>query len=305
MIKIIILVSILSGLFAACGSSPTKQGSGDDGGYSPVASATAGSSAKSFNLDEDSSLNTSTKAAPTSAQSAKVVAPVASVSPAAPLSQGVLIDVIKSQNDEQIFHVAGQLLTQNPNNVKAMNAMAMYYFKKGKVDTARYLLNKAIATDPNAGEAYSNMGLIYLANNERLEAIKAFHKALDINANDSVAAANAGSIYVAEKDYNKAVLVLAVAYNGGVRDVKTLNNYAIALTAVGKFDEASSIYQAAMKDQNNNRELLLNYAILLIDHMNKYKEGMDALNRLRFVGPPSESRNRMSALETKAKAGLK
>jgi Flp pilus assembly protein TadD len=149
------------------------------------------------------------------------------------------------------------------------------------------------------------MGLIYLSNNERREAIKAFRKALDINGNDSVAAANAGSIYAAEKDYNKAAMVLSVAYNGGVRDAKTLNNYAVSLTAVGKFDEASSIYQAAMKDQNNNRELLLNYAILLIDHMNKYKEGMDVLNRLKFVGPPSESRNRIIALENKVKAGVK
>ena len=60
-----------------------------------------------------------------------------------------------------------------------------------------------------------------------------------------------------------------------------------------------------MKEQNNNREILLNYAILLIDHLNKFKEGVDVLSRLKFVGPPSESRNRIIALENKAKAGLK
>lgn len=302
MMKKIVLTLAIGGLLTACGSSPKH---GDDGGYSPVASSGSGSSG-SFDMgDEGGATAAPAKASQGFAQSAKAAPPTTAAQAAAPISQGALVDAIKSQNDEQIFRISGQLLTQNPNDVKAINAMAMYYFKKGKIDASKYLLNKAIAVNANAGEAYSNMGLIHLANNEPREAIKAFRKALDINSNDSIAAANAGSIYVAEKDYNKAVSVLSVAYNGGVRDAKTMNNYGVALTAVGKFDEANSIYQAAMKEQNNNRELLLNYAILLIDHMNKYKEGMDALNRLKFVGPPSESRNRIIALENKAKAGLK
>lgn len=305
MMKKIVLTLAISGLLAACGSSP-KQKDGGEEGYSPVASGSGGSgSSGSFDMGDDGGAATApAKASQNFAQSAKA-APPTTAAQGQTVSQGALVDAIKSQNDEQIFRVAGQLLTQNPNDVKAINAMAMYYFKKGKIDATKYLLNKAIAANPNAGEAYSNMGLVHLANNEPREAIMAFRKALDINSNDSIAAANAGSIYVAEKDYNKAASVLSVAYNGGVRDAKTMNNYAVSLTAVGKFDEASSIYQAAMKEQNNNRELLLNYAILLIDHMNKYKEGMDALNRLKFVGPPSESRNRIIALENKAKAGLK
>jgi Flp pilus assembly protein TadD len=304
MMKKIVLTLAIGGLLTACGSSPKQNG--DESGYSPVASSNSGSgSSGSFDLgDEGGATATPAKASQSFAQSANK-APPTTAAQGPTVSQGALVDAIKSQNDEQIFRVSGQLLTQNPNDIKAMNAMAMYYFKKGKIDATKYLLNKAIAANPNAGEAYNNMGLVHLANNEPRDAIKAFRKALDINSNDSIAAANAGSIYVAEKDYNKAASVLSVAYNGGVRDIKTMNNYAVALTAVGKFDEAASIYQAAMKEQNNNREILLNYAILLIDHMNKYKEGMDALNRLKFVGPPSESRNRIIALENKAKAGLK
>lgn len=298
MMKKIVYASILSGLLAACGSSPKQ---GGEEGYSPVASSPSGGS---FDMGDESG-GASSKASSSFAQSANKAPPMTAAQAATPISQGALVDAIKSQNDEQIFRVASQLLTQSPNDVKAMNAMAMYYFKKGRIDASRYLLNKAITINPNMSEAYSNIGLIHMANDERREAIKAFRKALDLNSNDGIAAANAGAIYVTERDYNKAASVLYVAYNGGVRDAKTLNNYAVALTAVGKFDDARSIYQTAMKEQNNNRELLLNYAILLIDHMNKHKEGMDVLNRLKFVGPPSESRNRIIALENKAKAGLK
>lgn len=286
----------VSALLTACG---TSSKSGDEGGYSPVANAPGGS----FDMGEDGSPRNSGSQA--FVQSGKSTPPTTAAQSVTKVGQGALVDAVKNQNDEQIFRVSTQLLTQNPNDGKALNAMAMYYFKKGKIDAAKYLLSKAIAANPNASEAYGNMGLVHLANNERHEAIQAFRKALNINSNDGIAGANAGSIYVQEKDYNKAVTVLRIAYNGGIRDAKTLNNYGVALTAVGKFDEAYPVYQAAMKEQNNNRELLLNYAILLIDHMNKYKEGMDVLNRLKFVGPPSESRNRIIALENKAKAGLK
>jgi tetratricopeptide (TPR) repeat protein len=284
-------------LLTGCGSDPKSgaAGAGDEG-YSPTTGGEL-----SFDLPGENK-NAPGKAAASPAKSAPVTTTAQAI---VPTSQSTLVDAIKSQNDEQIYRVSGQLLTQNSTDVKALNAMAMYYFKKGKIPAAKYLLNKAAAANPNVGEVYGNIGLVHLANDEPREAIKAFGKALALNPKDGIAAANAGSIYVMEKDYNKAVTVLSVAYNQGIKDPKTLNNYAVALTAVGKFDDASAIYSAAIKEQNNNRELLLNHAILLIDHMNKNKEGIEVLNRLKFIGPPSESRNRIIALENKAKAGVK
>jgi Flp pilus assembly protein TadD len=295
MTKKLILASLLMGLLTACGTAPKGNSSGNGAAagtdeYSPTTSSTESQASAGF-------ANSAGANKPTAGASASQAGTA--------VSQGTLVDAIKAQNDEQIFKVAGQMLTQNPNDVRALNAMAMYYFKKGKVDAAKFLLNKAVVANPNAGEVYNNLGLIYLSNNERREAIKSFRKALDINGNDGIAAANAGSIYAMEKDYGKAATALAVAYNHGVRDAKTMNNYATSLTAVQRFDEAAGVYQAAMKEQNNNREILLNYAILLIDHMNKYKEGVDVLNRLKFIGPTTESRNRIIALENKAKAGVK
>lgn len=298
MMKKFITASILLVLLGACETAPKSSApAAEDAGYSPTTSAV-----------HEGSGSTESNAAAGFAQSANAGKPAATASASqagTAASQGTLVDAIKSQNDEQIARIAGQLLTQNPNDVRALNAMAMYYFKKGKVDAAKFLLNKAIVANPNVGEIHNNMGLIYLSNNERREAIKSFRKALDINGNDGIAAANAGSIYVVERDYVKAASALSVAYNHGVRDAKTMNNYAAALTAVQRFDEAAGVYQSAMKEQNNNRELLLNYAILLIDHQNKYKEGVEVLNRLKFIGPSAESRNRIIALENKAKAGVK
>ncbi|MNJ92505.1 lipoprotein NlpI [compost metagenome] len=223
-----------------------------------------------------------------------------------PASQyAALNEAIKSQSDDRIYSTSTQILAQSPNDVKALNALAMYQYKKGRFDLAKYLLSKAISASPRMSELYSNMGIVQLALSENREAVKSFRKALEINNDDAVAAANLGSIYVLEKDYTKAQVVLETAYKRGVRDPRVLNNYAIALTAGKKYDKAADLYKTILKEQNNNREVLFNYAVLLVDHMGKYQDGLDVINRLKFVGGPGDTRNRIIALENKAKTGLK
>ena len=228
----------------------------------------------------------------------------------APLARGEdpwaeLNAAIKSQNEESIRAAAEKIVTRVPNDDRALNALAMVHYRKGQFDHAIYLLDRAIGAHPKKAELYSNVGLVQLAKNERNDAVKSFRKAVELNADDGVSNANLGAIYVAEKDYHKAAVVLETAYKRGPRDPKTLNNYGISLAATGKGDKAKSVYEEALKDSSNNREVMLNYAILLVDHLGQTKEGLDVINRLKFLGPGSESRERLSILENKAKAGVK
>lgn len=216
-----------------------------------------------------------------------------------------LTEAVRAQNDDGISQATTEILTQNPKDVRALNALAMVYYKRGRYEAAEYLINKGMAIDSNRAELYSNLGLIRMAQGEKREAIKAFRKGLELNNNDAVIGANLGSIYVKEKDYSKAELALEIPVRKGTKDMKTLNNYAIALTGTGKHDKALSIYESLMKDNPGQRDIMLNYSILLIEHKQKYREGIDILNRLKFVGAPPEARNLIKDLESKAKAGLK
>ncbi|KYG61348.1 adventurous gliding motility protein T, partial [Bdellovibrio bacteriovorus] len=231
--------------------------------------------------------------------------PVRPQVPTTPSQYAALNEAIKSQSDEKIYQAATQILTQSPNDAKALNALAMYHYKRGRYDLCRYLLSKAISSSPKMAELHSNLGIVQLAQGERRDAIKSFRKALDINNDEAVAAANLGAIYVQEKDYGKAQVVLETAYKRGVRDPRVLNNYAIALSAHRKYDKAADLYAQILKDNGNNKEALYNYATLLVENMGKYQEGLDVINRLKFVGGPSDTRNKIIALENKAKAGLK
>lgn len=218
---------------------------------------------------------------------------------------GELNAAIKAQSDERILASAHEILKHRSNDVRALNALGAVAYKKGRFDLAAYFLDKASQKAPNQSDIYNNLGLVELARKQQLGAIKNFRRAIELNPNNGAAAANLGSIYVAEKDYNKAATVLEIAYRQGPRDVKILSNYGVALAGTKKYDQAQQVYEEAAKLNPNNREVLLNQAILLVENLDRPKDGMDLINRLKFLGPPSESRDRLSSLEIKAKAGLK
>ena len=216
-----------------------------------------------------------------------------------------LSEAYKGQNEEGIIRAASQVLSQNPNDLKALNAIGLAHYRKGRFLAARYFLGRAQTANSKSSEVMNNLGLVSLALEEPHEAMRYFKKALDLNSNDGVAAANLGSIYVHEGDYIKAQIALELAVKKGMRETKTLNNYGIALTANGKFDQAKKAYEEALKMTSNSQETLFNYAVLLIDHLKQNSDGLDQLNRLKFLGPAPEVRNKMNALENKAKAGIK
>lgn len=248
--------------------------------------------------------------APAAPAPAPTPAPVAKpqpapAAPAAPKETDELGAALKSGDDAQIQKAAQTYLMQVPNDVRSLNSLAMVQYKKGRFDFASYLLGRAIAADAQRSELYSNMGLVELAKHNRRAAVKNFRRAIELDANDTVAAANLGAIYVQEKDYIKAAVVLEMAAKKGSKDLKVLNNYGVALAHSGHPEQAYDLYQAALKDQPHQKEVLLNASIVLIDQLNKPKEGLDLLNRLKFLGVPPEAKTRIIALENKAKAGVK
>ncbi|MBX3035266.1 MAG: tetratricopeptide repeat protein [Bdellovibrionaceae bacterium] len=281
--KKIFLIFALTGFLAACSTSPKEAEESTamaDASHDAWESAPAGSKASSG---------------------------PSRVEPAQPLSSNPYADLnaaIKSQSEERIRSVAHQILRQVKDDPKALNALGMSAYRSGKLDLAAYFLGKAQQKSPNEGEIASNLGLVELARGEKTAAIKSFRRALELKSEDGLAAANLGALYVEAKDYSKAATVLSMSYRQGVRDAKNLNNYGIALVATGQYDKALSTYDEALRQSSSNRDVLYNKAILLIENMGRMQDGLDLVNRVKFMGSPSESRDKLSHLENKAKAGL-
>lgn len=212
----------------------------------------------------------------------------------------VLNQYIKNQDEDNILKEGSSLLMKNPNDIKAINAMAMAYYKRGQYALSKSLLLRALKVEASSYEVHSNLGVVQLALGDKNEALKSFKKSIELNPNDYVSASNAGSLYVVEQDFNKAAVALEIAYSKGYRNSKVLSNYAISLVATGKYEKADKIYREALKENSNNKEVLFNHAILLIQFLKKNEEGLEIVKKLKFLGVPDEGRKRLQELQTLA-----
>lgn len=290
MIKFFILV-IISGLVFSC-SSNTKKGT--EAEESEIEQAPA-------KVEKKSAVKTDS---PT-VEMKPVTKTEETAAPPKEVKYDALNSAINSNNDERIKSASIDILQNSPKDIKALNSLAMHYFKKGNYEASLLLLNKIISVEPRSSTAHSNIGLIYLNRGERREAIEMFKKALEFNSDNHAAGMNLGAIYASEKDYNKAAIALNRVVSDNKADINTLNNYAVALTATGKASDAAQIYERILRDQPSSKNTMLNLAIIYIDKLNKFEDGLDLINRLKFVGADLESRQVIKELENKAKAGLK
>jgi Flp pilus assembly protein TadD len=217
-------------------------------------------------------------------------------------SQDELDRAIQKQDDRSIAISARQVLIQSPHDVRALNALALYHFRRGELTTAKTLFNKAISLNDQNSTLYSNLGMVFQADKDEIEAIKAYRQALKIDPFNSLAAANVGSYYAQERDYGKAQVALEIAVEKGQRDWRTLNNYGVTLMALGKYQFAETQLKKAAELQSQNTAVLLNYAILLVDHLGKPAEGLEVISKIRFIGPSPDIRKKISELENKAKS---
>jgi Tfp pilus assembly protein PilF len=220
-------------------------------------------------------------------------------------SENNIIEAIKSANEENVYKAATLALSQNTNDLKALSALGMYHYRKGHPLLSQYFFNKALSLKPKSSDLHNNMGLTYLALREERQAIRSFRKALELNPMDINAAANVGAIYLRQRDFAKAFMVMDPAFRRGVRDIKMLNNYAIASSWMGKVKQAESLYGDALKTAPTNKEVIFNYAAFLISQQGKMKEGLEQITKLKQLGLVENMKNQVIALENKAKAGLK
>lgn len=233
----------------------------------------------------------------------QVAAPVAT--PPTSSIPAELQQALASGNSDRIKSVSQSILLGDAKNVPALNALAMSYYNSSQLNAATVLLDKAVGFSPRAPDVHNNIGVVRLARGDKSDAINSFRKALEINPDSYIAASNLSNIYIREKDFIKAIPVLSTFVNKGMADFDGRSNYAVALAATGKTSDAAAIYDKILQEKPDHKNAMLNYSILLIEKQQKYQEGLDLLNRLKFVGSANESRQLINDLEVKAKAGLK
>ncbi len=230
--------------------------------------------------------------------------PVVTKEPTSRETEDALSSALKSQNSETLFKAATQRLSTNPKDPRALIALAQYHYSKSQFGASEYFLTLAEGVRSNAPEIHNNLGLIHLRRGDETKAIRSFRKAIELDSRYAPAAAQLGSIYLKHKDYARAQPALEIAYREYRKNPSIVTNYGSVLLATGQFQKADKVFREALKLDDGNKEAVFNLAILLVEFQNKNQEGLDFINRLKFLGPLPEMRNKIVVLENKAKLAL-
>ena len=198
-----------------------------------------------------------------------------------------------AKDEKGVVESATRILGVDSKNLKALNALAVYYYNQGKFGLSRLILLRAVNDNPNNPTLENNLGMIALAEGKQKSAIASFRHAKELKPNYAPAAVNLGAIYLEYRDYKKAADVLGVGYEAYKSDLKrpgaldVANNYAVALSGAGDFDGAQTVFKKIMRVNDSNPQTLYNYAVLLAGRMKNKRDGEKLIAKLKLMADSS------------------
>lgn len=212
----------------------------------------------------------------------------------------------KSNRLDQLRDEAMKVLVVNANDPAALNALAFSYFKKNKPGAARIVLERANDRNPNTPQILTNLAVLDLADNEPARALTSLKKSYKLDDHNPETLAMIGSIYIQNRDYAKALLPLEQSYRSDKTNIKVANNYAVALTKTKSYEAAQKVYDEIMVQNARDSEVLINYASLLVDYLNKPKEGLNLVYKVKFIETERQDvLDVANKIELRAKSALK
>lgn len=210
-----------------------------------------------------------------------------------------LSKALKSGSDIEVINACSLILSQNPYDLKTLNALAMYHFRKGRNGISKIILDKALEKHPDSPIIYNNYAVIYIKEGKTQEAVALLKKSLSINPNHREAAINLGTIYVSHLDFDRARPLLTRAYKSDKPDKILLNNYGVALRGTGDHSMAEEIYSEVVDKNPDYLSGLLNYAILLVDYLDKGVQAEKILKKVKYFELGPDVLGRVNQLEMK------
>lgn len=214
-------------------------------------------------------------------------------------------EAIKSGVEEKVVAAGSKILSKDPNNVRALNGMAVHYINNNKEGLAKILLDRALKVNANEPALHNNLGVIALKEGDLRRAIVNFQKALEVKSDYLTGATNLGSIFLEYKDYSRALGPLSESYRtvksdlrrGQKAAVEVANNYAVALMGTGEPKKAKSVFEAIVDGDSRSPEPLLNYAILLGEVLNEKREAAKILSKVKFMSDNQRILKKVEVLE--------
>ena len=229
----------------------------------------------------------------------------------------ILIDIYKSGKLDETETEAQKLLTQFPDDLTCLNILGVVLDRKGQIDEAIKIYQKALQIDENSPETHFNMGSILHRLGRSNEARINYEKAISIKSDFLNAHFNLGLVYQnlqsykkaiesyqkaieLKPDFHEAIGAIGTAYQAQGEldeaiehykkalsiqpDARNHFNLAAGLRTKGSLDEAIGQFQKSLSFNEDNPEALTSLGDALW-HKGKTEEGLEKLNKAVEIDP--------------------
>ncbi|OQW47211.1 MAG: hypothetical protein A4S09_15565 [Proteobacteria bacterium SG_bin7] len=211
-----------------------------------------------------------------------------------------IAQALKTKSEKDLLDSASLILFEDPDDVKTLNALALFYINRGKLGLAKQYLARALKKGSNEAGVQNNLGIVLAAEGNQDEAITAFKKAISIDGSNIAAATNLGLIYAKYGAYNKALPLLEHAHDSNKSDTNVAVALAVSYRGTNNASNAAKIYKGLVTG-SDDVAMLLDYAEMLVYELKSESEARVVLNKIRFLDPSGEIVDRVIQLERQLK----
>lgn len=166
---------------------------------------------------------------------------------------------------ESAANACKKLLKADERNSRAMKLLAQIYFKEGKIELAKMVLENAKAIAPRDASIQNALGLVHLALKSKPAAMTAFRDASALNPQLAEAQNNYGALLNEAQDYESAVKVLEEAVQAAPDFASARLNLGNAYRGKQDFGKALEQYTQVLHLKPGLTDTYYNLAILYLD----------------------------------------
>lgn len=161
---------------------------------------------------------------------------------------------------------------------------AKAFYKIEKYDLSKEGAEKALTINPEQVKALTAMGMYYNKSNEYDKSIEYFNKANKIAPENHLPHSLLGLIYYNQKQYNKTIEHFETARKLAPENIATYTNLGLVYSEIRKYDKAIDLCQEAIKIDHTNPSIYFSLG-LIYQTQKEYYEAIENYEKVIDLDP--------------------
>ncbi|WP_338868269.1 tetratricopeptide repeat protein [Myxococcus stipitatus] len=195
-----------------------------------------------------------------------------------PLRTALAVSLLQQKKLEPAATEAKRALKGDERHTRAMQVLAQVYYREGKYELARMVMENARDIAPGDAATRNLLGLVYLGLKVRPQALEEFKEAAKLQPDFAEARNNFGAMLNEAQDYPAAVTELEASVRAAPDFAAARLNLGNAYRGQGDFERAKAEYEKVLALRPGQPDPFFNLAILYLD---VEPPGLDPITRYK------------------------